>query len=349
MKKQTIADKMAQKSFFSPQVRNSWNVHMKAFRPILEPAFVDDYQAKVHLCAALNHISNRNVPQGIQKLKKVAEFCETDADKTALLFFLGLACEMAGNREVMVEHYAAANAYGHRFYLPYMKVAKYHLETCDYLPAEENYRAAIGCFDGTGLSSQDKLLLGSAYTNLASSLAMMHRYEEAEDALATSRNLYPDAPGRAAVEALLWAVRSEAEKVEDCLNTLKANVPQAWESVAKSTRQILAGTDPVFFEVPLDEEKIAQFWNWFASFGPQLKQLLDRQEYDTGISAVAQQLLATFPFVEETPYVSLGKNEKGYVLELKDLYAVALEAGYRRLLEVCPEEIKEVWQFAQVH
>ena len=56
----TIADKLAEKTFHSATFQKSWNVHMQAFGPILQPAFENNYQAKVHLCAALSFMSNRN-------------------------------------------------------------------------------------------------------------------------------------------------------------------------------------------------------------------------------------------------------------------------------------------------
>ena len=349
MAKLSVADKMAQKAFFNPQFQQSWQVHMKAFGPILEPAFRENYQAKVHLCAALNHISTKNIPQALLKLKQMDKHCVTDADKTAMLFFMGLFCEAAGNQEQMIALYAKANESGHRFYLPYMKVAKYSLDTHDYGTAEENYRAAIRCFDATGLGKQDKLLLGSAYTNLASCLTMMHRYEEAEEALETSRSLYPDAPGRAAVEATLFAVRGDAEQANARLEALKAFSAEAYALVRKGVDKILAGTDPMFFTVPVEEEKITAFWSWFQNQSSDMKQKLDRQEYAAVIDPVARKLLETFPFLEEVPYVGLGKNEKGYVLELKDLYAVGIIDAYKKLLTACPEAVKEHWQFAVVH
>ena len=69
MRKETFADKMARKAFEKPDVRKSWEVHMKAFGPILEPAFANNLQARIHLTAALNHISNRNLAQALVKLK----------------------------------------------------------------------------------------------------------------------------------------------------------------------------------------------------------------------------------------------------------------------------------------
>ena len=61
MKKLSFADKLARKSFESAKFQQSWQVHYQAFGPILEPAFVENYQAKIHLTAALNFISNRNL------------------------------------------------------------------------------------------------------------------------------------------------------------------------------------------------------------------------------------------------------------------------------------------------
>ena len=349
MKKETFADKMARKAFDKPDVRKSWDVHMRAFGPILEPAFANNLQARIHLTAALNHISARNLAQALIKLKALQKAVANEADRAALRFCFGLYSETAGSQEQMLAYYSYANQCGHRFYLPYLKVAKFYLGGRMCLEAEENFRKAIECFDASGLSDADKIILGSAYTNLASCLTMQHRYEEAETALSNSRTLCPDAPGRAAAEAVLHAVRGDADKTAECLEILKQQSQEVYAAVRKSTDDILAGTDPMFFAVPVDEEKIAAFWQWFAGYEGEMKTLLDREKYDDGLTPVAKQLLAAFPFLEEIPNVGLGKNDKGYVVELKDYYAVAIAAAYEKLLECCPEDIKERWQFAIAH
>lgn len=349
MKKRTIADKMAEKSFSSPEIKKSWAVHMQAFGPILKPAFAEDYQARVHLCAALNHISSKNLPQALLKLNGLQKHLKQDADKAAFLFVMGLFCETAGKTEEMLAFYTQANALGHRFYLPYMKVAKFQLDSCCYDQAEENYRAAIGCFDATGPDQQDKLILGSAYTNLASCLIMMHRYEEADTALAASRELVPTAPGRAAPEAALHALRGEREQVEACLNTLKTHAPAAYNAIKQSTNRILSGTDPLFFTVPVDAEKITAFWTWFAGCHETLKSKLDAQKYEEVIADVANQLLEAFPFLEKPPYVALGKNQQGYVIQLKDMYATGIMDAYEKLLRFFPEDLKSRWLFDVIH
>lgn len=349
MKKETLADKMARKSFESDKFQQSWQVHMGAFGPILEPAFDGDYQAKVHLCAALNHISKRQLSQGLAKLKTLQKFVQTDADKCAYLFFLGVHCEMAGNQEQMITMYTMANEYGHKLYLPYMKVGKFYLNGHMYEKAEENYRAAIDCFTATGLSQGQKIILGSAYTNLASCLLMMHRYKEAEAALVTSRSLHPDAPGRAAVEATLYAVLGNTEQMEAALDMLKGHSPAVWESVKETTDKILAKADPIFCPQPIEDGAIETFWDWFGDYSPELEEKLDHEQYEEGLTLVAENLLDAFPFLEETPNVALGKNEQGWVLQLQDLYAVAVMDAYEKLLAACPEDIKATWQFDVVH
>lgn len=349
MKKETLAEKMARKSFESASFQQSWQVHMQAFGPILAPAFEDDYQAKVHLCAALNHISKKQLSQGLAKLKTLQKHVQTDADKCAYLFFMGVYCDMAGNQEQMIAMYTMANEYGHKLYLPYLKLAKFYINGHMYEKGEANCRAAIDCFTATGLSERDKLLLGSAYSNLGSSLLMMHRYEEAEAALTTSRNLFPNAPGRAAVEAALYAIREDTEKVAECLETIKGHAPAMYGALKESTDKILAKADPLFFPQELDMEKITAFWAWFGDYSKTLSGLLAQEQYEKALTPVAEKLLATFPFLEETPNVALGKNEEGWVIRLQDLYAVAVMDAYEKLMAACPEEIRQQWQFDIAH
>lgn len=49
MKKETLANKLARKSFESKKIQESWQVHFQAFGPILKPAFIDNYQAKIFI------------------------------------------------------------------------------------------------------------------------------------------------------------------------------------------------------------------------------------------------------------------------------------------------------------
>ena len=347
MKKGSFADKMARKAFEKDDVKRSWEIHLKAYGPILEPAFQNNLQARVHLSAALNMISGRNLAGALLKLKALQKSLATDADKAAYIFCFGLYCETAGNPEQAAACYAQSIQYGHSFYLPYLKVAKYYLSSRMCKEAEENFRKAIGCFSAVGLSDDDKAVLGSAYTNLASCLTMQHRYDEARAALDSAAKLGTDAAGRAAAEAVLFALDGDEAKVAECLALLKG--PEVAAAVKKNTDGILARTDPMFFEVPVEDTRIAAFWTWFAGYEAEMEKLLDKEKYDDGLTPVARQLLAAFPFLEAIPNVGLGKNAKGYVVELKDYYAVGVVAAYEKLIAACPGDIAEKWQFIIGH
>ena len=46
MKKESFANKMARKAFEKDDVKKSWETHVKAFGPILEPALENNLQAR---------------------------------------------------------------------------------------------------------------------------------------------------------------------------------------------------------------------------------------------------------------------------------------------------------------
>lgn len=345
MKKETLADKMAKKAFLSDDFQKSWAVHMQAFGPILGPAFEGDYQSRVHLTAALNKLSRKDLQGGLEKLKLLQDKCETNADKAAFLFFVGLCMELAGDQVQMLAFYQLAGDYNHRFYLPYMKQAKFYESGFLYERAEENYRKAIGCFTGTGLSMQDRRILGSAYTSLAACLTMMHRYEEAEDSLSASRQLWPEAPGRSAAEAVLYAALGQQEKMNESLRVLEGHAPEAYPSTRDLCGRILDGTEAMFCAVDVEEEKLEGFWNWFLENASFMEARLEDEDDDGLSEAIGEQLNAAFPFGEKELETRILLEEDSFRVLLPDYFAVGLTRGYERLLEMRPEELPERWKF----
>lgn len=349
MKKETLADKIAKKTFFSEDVQKQWAVHMGAFGPILGPAFAEDYQSRIHLLAALNHISRRDVQSGLKKLQLLRENCETNADKAAWLFFAGLCFEFAGQQKQMLSCYQAAGDFHHRFYMPYLKLAKFWQQGCMYDRAEEQYRLAIGCYEGTGLDDTDRRTLGSVYTGLATCLTMMHRYEDAEDALFASRQLWPNAPGRSAAEAVLYAALGQQEKANAGLAVLEDHAPEVYPSVRDMVGRILDGTEALFCAVDIQEEKIAAFWSWFLENREELETRLDKEEFDGLLEPIEERLNDLLPFGERELEAEILLEKGNFRLQLPDYYAVGVARGYERLLAEKPQEGLERWHFEIVH
>lgn len=332
--KEGFADKMARKAFEDPKFQLSWRVHLGAFGPVLDTCFHEDYTAKVHLCAALNHISRRECAQGYKKLELLASRCKTDADRAALAFFLGVCCQMGGDEVHMICFYREAVDGGLRFYMPYMKLAKVYQGWVLYDKAAKYYRGAAACFDGRGLGAGEKVILGSAYAGLATCLTMMHRYSDAERTLENSRIICPDGPGRSAVEAVLYAAQGREADAEAALKVLLAHAPQVYEDTRKTVRAILAGTDPIFCPLEPDVQMLDAFWEWFAE-----QEDLLTEETLTG------RFNGLFPQAEGALQVKLRENH----VTLPDHYFAALTRLCRELLDQCPAGLRSRWTFEIVH
>ena len=347
--KETIAEKLARKSFQSAAVQKSWKAHMQAFGPILEPAFAENYQARVALTAVLNKLSNQDINGALAGLRKLRDQCATDADKAAWLFFSGVCMEFAGQKYPMLDAYRQAGLYHHKFYLPYMKVAKYAYEDRALDISVENYLLAIGCFDGDPTPA-DTQILASAYTNLAACYTMMHRFDEAEAALAQSQALLPNQPGRAATRAVLAAVQGNAALVEASLTQIAAETPQILEGVRSQTEQIARGEHPQYRAQPLLEEKITEFWAWMEENAQSLRGLMDTEEgLDQLFGQVQSHLLPIFPGMDQPVEFSVEPVGGCVSITLADGYSATLEAGFRTIIAACPGSLKPYLKFSIEH
>lgn len=349
MEKKSFAEKLAEKSFKSAKVQESWKVHTQAFGPILEPAFVNDFKTRIDLIVALNKISSRDIRGGLDKLKKLQPACKCDADHAAWFFCMGLAFEMAGAKDQTIQMYQQAGQYGHRFYLPYLKVAKFAHNDAVFEVAEENYQDAIRCFDGEELTAQSQTILASAYTNYASCLTMMHRYDEAELALSYSAKALPNLPGRAATQAILYAALNDGDKVEQYLQTLQTEAPTMVPTTQKMTDEILKGEHPHFSEIPLTEEQISAFWTWFVANEGGLAEKIQNQAFDQAFVLLQEQLKPLFPYLERDPDCAFEPQDTKICITVADYYMVSLEKSYQQLLSACPDGLKSRWCFEIVH
>lgn len=226
-------------------LRQSWEVHRQAFGPILEPAFAENPQVRILVINALNLISRRKIQKGMELLKEIQPHCIYEEDKAAWAFFVGLCFEMGGARKQMLEWYEKAGQIGHRFYLPYLKLAKAAHSEGQFEKAKDCYILAIHCLAEMPEKDRDEIILGSAYVNLTSCLTMLHRYPEAELSWKEAQN-YPLPPGADATAAILYAAMGNKEKTSAYIGRLKESFPQWLAQTEQMTREILNGTHPAF-------------------------------------------------------------------------------------------------------
>ena len=223
----------------------SWEVHRQAFGPILEPAFTENKQVRILLINALNHISRRNIERGMELLKQIHPHCSCNEDKAAWAFFVGLCFEIGGAKEQMLKWYETSGSFGHRFYLPYMKLAKAAHAASDFEKAKKYYLLSIECLNEMGNDDKDDAVIGSAYINLVSCYTMLHMYPDAEKAWKKAQE-YPLQPGADATAAIMYAAMKDEKKTSEHIEKLKKAFPSWVEQTKNMTDRILNGTHPSF-------------------------------------------------------------------------------------------------------
>ncbi len=349
MARETIADKMAKKTFFSPSFQKSWLTHAAAFGPILEPAFPEDLQARVHLTAALNQLAAKDPQGALKKLQQVRRHCQTDADKAAWAYFTGLCYDSAGAPDRARELYGMAGSFDHGFYLPYLKVAMAAHGDRAYDLAEGNYRQALLCLHAHPPAQKGEAILTSAWLNYCACLTLMHRYEEAREALAQAKATGVPHPGLDATEAVLLAALGRREELEALLSRMEEqNSPMA-DRTRRQTEEILSGKHFQFSVLPFDIRLLEEFWDWFADMAPVLEKKLRDEEHDSLISLMNKALKALTPFLETEPEFGFQPGEGRTRVDLADFYSRTLRAVYEELLRRMPESLKGTWEFTITH
>ncbi|MBE6654463.1 MAG: hypothetical protein E7608_03275 [Ruminococcaceae bacterium] len=226
-------------------LNRSWEIHRQTFGPILEPAFAENKEVRIILINALNHISRRNVKRGMELLNDIRQYCVYDEDKAAWMFFVGLCFEMCGKNDEMLKWYEKAGEFGHRFYLPYLKLAKAAHGSAQFEKAKAYYETAIECLLEGSEADREYDILGSAYTNLAACLTMLRKYSEAENAWLAAQK-YPLQKGSYSTAAVLYAAMGNSEKAAKYISLLKESSPETVRQTEELTQQILCGTHPFF-------------------------------------------------------------------------------------------------------
>ncbi len=340
--KKPLAEKLAEKALNDPRIAQSLAVHEAAFGPILTPAFAGSAAARVHLINALNHLSRRDVKEGIKLLEKIKPACENDADFAAWNFFMGLACELAQGEERMISYYTEAGRYHHAFYLPYLKLALYWHTHSEPRKATECYGAGLSLLSEE--NERERATLASSLVGYASCLVCIHQYERAEDALSRSARLMPTLAGREGTYALLYAAQGRREEAEQMLDRL---APALAAQTRENVEQILLGKHPQFSALPMEPEEMAAFWNFFLEKADALDALEDVECVQARRLklSVQHRLESLFPFMHRELSVRIARENGELLLEVRDYDVTALTEGYRALFACCPETLRSRWRF----
>lgn len=321
---------------------------MQAFGPILSPAYADCYTAKVHLTNILNKISVGDVAGAQSVMGTLIKSCGCDtAEEKALMAFLqGLCCEVAGDKMRMFAMYTEAGYHHHRFYLPHLKCAKFAHESSQLDIALAEYSKALPLIRELPEGPARTRLLGSTLTNTASCLTYMHRYQDAEALLKEARQNGPVARIEAVAAVLMAALQRTAE-TEACLTALTSDPEHT--HIRDLVQRIAEQRDPHFHPQPVNQEAVADFWQWFADNEEDLLSLYNQRDEDLPeefIDQICEHMEPCFPF--EHPPVEMGSTEDDDLPELiffTNSFNRSVNAGYGTIIAACPADIASRWTF----
>ena len=310
----------------------AWDFYKRLYGPIMEPAFKTDEQARLKLIYALNRMHGKQLNEAIAHLEDIRERCCYNEDWAAWSFFVGLCFDMAGDTEHMLHCYNACISYEPAFYMPYLKAAVAEHHAADFEAAAEHYCLCLERLsenpDVPGWEEKQAV----AYSSLISCLTMMHRYSEAERLF---KQAGVGSADFAAVGAVLYAAMGNRPKANVQLARVEIQDEEQAAHVRSLVDEILEGKDAHFHPLPVDDEKIAAFWQHFES------------AEGVNTEELAQQLADLFPFLERAVEIELKPEEKKIIF--RDRFAMSLQYGYGKLLAACPQSIKASWSFAVEH
>ena len=319
-----------------------WQNYCRRFGPVMEPAFKNDMPSRLKLLEALDFISTRQLNKAVDCLQEIRERAINDADTAAWSFFIGFCFELAGQREHMMHCYKASAGFQHNFYLPYLKMAVAEHAEADFSAANEDYVMAMSCLGQMNADEIDSQALLRAWTGMVSCLTMMHRYSEAEEMIKQGDTNNPRIMPAAAV---LYAALGNRQKTEKLINQILTLDSEQAKITGDLTEQILNGSHPHFHPQQIRTELLKNFWVWFIDASEELR----KTEENELVKKLSEKLSTIYPFMGRPVQLRAERTGKKTEVFLKDCYAIGLQQGFGRLLNICPESLGEDWSFVIEH
>lgn len=234
--------------FQLPCSKRRWAQYMAKYQPVLQSAYPHNAAARLLVMKALRCIDRRDIDgadAAIDRLRPVTGD-STDSDKTLWYILRGLKFQRSGHPIQMAASFNSAARFRHRFYLPYRLLGDYYShQRLLYDQAETHFLTAINClYELRPMTDAARQQTGLAYTGVCLCRTMMHRYDEAREALRLAAKASPDAPALHYADALLHAALQQSAACHAALAKLEGQTQH--EEAKKLTDAMLTGQDPLF-------------------------------------------------------------------------------------------------------
>ena len=334
------------REFEDPQVQQSWDKQMVMYGPLLRPAFAGNISARLTLLEVLEQLEQDRNLDAAENLRSLREICRSPGDYAAVYVLMGICLEQCGREQEASECYERATLCRHKYFYPYMRLADWYEQTGELELCAENTRRAMDCLADSADDPYFRKVLAKLAYNLGFCGLMMHRPEEARQAMAYSEALNPHMPARIEGWAMLEAVSGNREELERRLREAEAEFPERAALIREQTQAILRGEDPYFTVQPVNGPALEAFWDWvWVNRQTLLEQLAHKESRRAFYRHVSQHLQPVMPFTQY-PIHFVAHPEEGRVLVfMEDCYNRSVHGAMEAVIAACPASLQPYLDF----
>lgn len=337
--------------FYLPHNQRRWMRCWDHYMPLLHDVFLDNEAALLMVMTCLEKIESGDI-EGAQRIIEALRplFAANENQPPVLVLWHVLHAlhqSRSGHHAKMAANLRTANKFQHRYHIAHVLLAE---DRCTrlhfYDEAEEHFSKAVDCvYAWPPMTDRGRQVIGLLHSRIAYVRIMMHRYDEARDALRIAEVMQAPPEELAHCQALLNAVLRLPTEAHRSLERLRESSTDTANELAPIIQRILAEEHPHFTQLPVgSKEGIAAFWQNFLHYEEEMMQLL-RENRRTD----ARELMAG-PLRKMDPYEG---DYFGFDISLKNnVYTIHFRSNFSRtytpfidaILAECPDAIRERWR-----
>ena len=340
--------------FRLPHNQRRWKACREHYMPILDGVFIDNEAALLMIMRCLEKIEGGDI-EGAQRIIEYLRplFAANEKHPPVLVLWHVLHAlhqSRSGHMAKMSANLRTANKLGHRYHIAHALYAEdisHRLHFYD--EAEEHFSKAVDCiYAWPPLTERARQVIGLLHTRIAYVRTMMHRYDEARDALRIAESMQATPESLSHSRALLNAALRLPTEAYRYLEHLRETSAEASDELAPIIQRILAEEHPHFTQMPVGSpEGIAAFWQNFLHYEDEMMQLLRDNRRRDARELMAGPLRAMDPYQGDYFGFDLSLRNNVYTIQFRSNFSLTYSPFIDAILSACPDVIRQHWRIVR--
>lgn len=321
------------------------------FKEVFTNAFAHSEEAQVTLTGALVYASVlKRFDTALEHLISLEPLCQSTQDEASLCYFKGLMYDFSERYEEMeicYDRFLELNEVSEPIYifLPYVRRAKLLHKSCKIMKSQEYFCKVLSYYEKRGRATEKSLSLHNLYFDLASSFMFCHDYTAALDFAEKAHLVWSEEPddGNKMIEMMLFSLVGKTDKARVILDSIE-KTSGVYSVAGAMLYRIASKTDPHYFALEHDGEKIKSFWEWFLKNEKKLFKLAFSNEHEKLKKLLSDKMRAVFHYMMRDLAMSIELDDRTVKIVAYTDYVLSLDCGLGKLFEAKPKELT-YWSF----